>query len=323
MVKNSNQNYLPFISIVTPSYNQGQFIRETIESVLTQSYSNLEYWVIDGGSKDETLSILKEYEQDPRFHWISESDRGQSDAINKGLAKCAGELFTWLNSDDVLLPNSLQHVVAEYQKYPGSSILYGLAKHIDQDGKDLGYCGTQSTNITAKTILLAQSYPAQPAVFMPTWAICELGGVDMSLHYLMDLDLWIKLSQILPFKYITHDIALYRIHKDSKSVALTQGFAADIDHIFQRVIQKKLLPAEKAKSRADLYAARILLTPQVKDLSSAFKRINSAIKHDKSSVGEGFFIAAKGLLRLFIGEYLWSKVLLFRFSTTNQLKAEV
>src|SRR6266498_4984769 len=94
---------MPLVSIVTPSYNFGGFIRATIESVLTQDYPNIEYWVIDGGSTDGTVSILTEYEHDPRFHWISERDRGQSDAINKGWSRCRGDIIAWLNSDDLYL----------------------------------------------------------------------------------------------------------------------------------------------------------------------------------------------------------------------------
>src|SRR5262245_26632601 len=94
---------LPLVSIVTPSYNQGAFIRETIESVLSQDYPKIEYWVIDGGSTDETIAILKHFEQDPRFHWMSERDQGQSDAVNKGWSRSRGEIFGWLNSDDIYM----------------------------------------------------------------------------------------------------------------------------------------------------------------------------------------------------------------------------
>src|SRR4051812_10184477 len=104
---------LPLVSIVTPSYNQGRFIRETINSVLSQDYPNVEYWVIDGGSTDETITILREYEHDARFHWISEPDRGQSDAINKGWRRSRGEILAWLNSDDTYLPGAIRaHVQA-------------------------------------------------------------------------------------------------------------------------------------------------------------------------------------------------------------------
>src|SRR6185295_5815973 len=122
-----------------PSYNQGRFIRQTIESVLAQDYPNIEYLVIDGDSSDETVAILREYERDPRFHWISEPDDGQSDAINKGLARCRGELFAWLNADDLLMPGALQHVAAAWRAANQPAILYGLARLIDQDGRDIGY----------------------------------------------------------------------------------------------------------------------------------------------------------------------------------------
>ncbi len=99
---------MPLVSIITPSYNQGSFIRRTIESVLNQSYPNIEYWVIDGGSKDDTISILKEYENDLRFHWLSESDKGQGDAVNKGWQLCKGNILGWLNSDDTYLEDAVK-----------------------------------------------------------------------------------------------------------------------------------------------------------------------------------------------------------------------
>src|SRR4051794_35419687 len=98
----------PLVSIVTPSYNQGQFIRETIDSVLSQDYPNLEYWVIDAASTDQTLDVLRDYERDPRFHWISEADRGQSDAINKGWNRCQGSILAWLCSDDLYCPGAIK-----------------------------------------------------------------------------------------------------------------------------------------------------------------------------------------------------------------------
>src|SRR5690242_10803984 len=142
----------PLVTVVTPSFNQGRFIRETIESVLTQDYPNIEYWVIDGGSNDDTLQILHEYELDHRFHWLSEPDSGQSDAINKGLVRSHGQLFAWLNSDDVLLPGALSHLAKTWREAGRSVIVYGLARYVDEYGKQLGYCPAQSPTMTLEKL---------------------------------------------------------------------------------------------------------------------------------------------------------------------------
>lgn len=113
------------ISIVTPSFQQASTIRETIESVLKQDYAELEYCVLDAGSQDGTVEILRSYEKDPRFHWVSEADQGQSDALNKGLARCTGEVFNWINSDDYLEPGALKRVAEAFRKNPDLDIVSG------------------------------------------------------------------------------------------------------------------------------------------------------------------------------------------------------
>src|SRR3984957_14153738 len=116
---------MPRFSLVTPTYQQAATLRETIESVLRQDHRDLEYWVIDAGSRDGTVELLREYEADPRFHWVSEPDQGQSDAINKGLARCTGEIFNWINSDDYLEPGALSRVADAFAKNPRADIISG------------------------------------------------------------------------------------------------------------------------------------------------------------------------------------------------------
>ena len=123
----------PLVSIVTPSYNHGRYIEETIQSVLNQDYPNLEYLVIDGGSSDNTVEILKKYEG--RLTWISEKDRGQADAINKGFRMANGEILAWLNSDDTYLPGAVQHSVRYLEAHSEVAMLYGEGYHIDAEGE--------------------------------------------------------------------------------------------------------------------------------------------------------------------------------------------
>jgi glycosyltransferase involved in cell wall biosynthesis len=299
---------LPLFSIVTPSYNQGGFIRESIQSVLQQDYPNIEYWVIDGGSTDETISILQSYEQDPRFHWISEKDRGQSDAINKGLVRCRGDLFSWLNSDDLLAPHALRHVAAAWSAAGHPVLLYGLARSIDAYGVDLGYCATQSSRITLQRLLKLRHTLMQPATFAPTNLVREIGGVNPALHYTMDFDLWVRLAERLPIRHIPHDLAFFRLHPSSKTVAHSDRFINDIAESLYSATQRGLLSKKQARVRTNLFAARTYLTPETRDFSSAIARLKDAIGDEILAAPEAMFILLKALARLVVGEKLWAGV---------------
>src|SRR5688500_13464995 len=127
---------LPKISVITSSYNQGKFIEETILSVIGQGYENLEYLVIDGGSTDESVDIIRKYEKQIHY-WVSEKDRGQSEAINKGITRSTGEIFTWINSDDLLLPGALHKAAEQFAKVPGQTgVIYG-GTVLFENGKDI------------------------------------------------------------------------------------------------------------------------------------------------------------------------------------------
>jgi glycosyltransferase involved in cell wall biosynthesis len=300
---------LPLVSIVTPSYNQGRFIRETIDSILTQDYPNLEYWVIDGGSSDETVSILKEYEHDPRFHYVSEPDKGQSDALNKGLVRCRGEIFAWLNSDDVYCPNILRAVVTAWQTQERPALIYGLGRFIDQESNDLGYCSGQAPNMTLEKLLMFGKYHmAQPAIFFPKDQVLEAGGMDLSLHYTMDYDLLLKLAEKMDILHVPQDIALYRLHSDSKTVLTGSRFADDLLIVMDRAVQRGILPEKEAKSRVHLFAARIYFTPESWNFFSGLKSLQKGVLSNRDAAAEALSIFFKVLLRFSVGEKNWSKM---------------
>lgn len=206
----------PKISIVTPSYNQGQYIEETIQSVLDQNYENLEYIIIDGGSTDNTTEIIKKYDKYIKF-WVSEPDEGQSHAINKGIAHCKGEIFNWLNSDDVLVPDSLDLIASEFEK-DDVDIVSGKEYFQFEDGREDQKAGTLIYPSLEETIYKGVIY--QPSTFWKLEALKPFLPVKTNLHYLMDADLWMRylLSKGQhKVKKIDSFLVKFRIHEQSKT----------------------------------------------------------------------------------------------------------
>lgn len=211
----------PKISIVTPSYNQGQFIEETIRSVLLQGYPNLEYIIIDGGSTDNSVDIIKKYSPWLTY-WVSEPDRGQSHAINKGLAHCTGEVFNWINSDDLLCPGALRAVATAWAKKPGL-IIAGPVVEFKQDGTE---------NVIVPNALTLQNYLSrrkaranswrwhQPGTYLPLSQVKRVGGLQEDLHFTMDHLLMIDLLETCKVTYISETLARFRLHDNSKTVAV-------------------------------------------------------------------------------------------------------
>jgi len=212
---------LPLISIVTPSYNQAQFIRATIDSVLSQDYSNLEYFVMDGGSTDDTVKILKSYSN--KIKWESVKDAGQADAINKGLRMAKGEVMAYLNSDDVYLPGTLKRV-GEYYARTQADWITGDCLTIDEAGKPSknnwlisSYKRFLMALYSPLTLRIADSMLPQPSTFWSQKAYKKVGDFDIKYHYALDYDYWLRMS-----KYFTpHDLKVplsgFRIQQDSKS----------------------------------------------------------------------------------------------------------
>lgn len=211
----------PRITIITPSYNQGKYIRATVESILSQKYPNLEYIVMDGGSSDDTLSILQEY---PQIKVVSEHDRGQWDAINKGFNLATGEIWGYVNSDDTLLPGSLEWVAQEIDPALGHYIVLGRCQFTDQDGNYLEYEHPSGfiNQIRILEIWKGHTIP-QPAVFWTpeVWHTC--GGMNGNLKSAwLDYDLFCRFSQRYNFHFIDQLFATYRIHIESKTSAKTE-----------------------------------------------------------------------------------------------------
>ena len=210
------QDTLPLVTIITPSFNQGKFIRETIESVLNQDYPNIEHIVVDGGSTDETLAILQEYSHlGERFRFVSEADRGQSHAVNKGLSMAKGEIIGWLNSDDTYQPGAVGKGIEMLQLHPEWAMVYGRAFTIDEAGQIRNACEYVEPADYYK--LFHGCFICQPASFIGKTVFQQVGGVDETLSFCMDYDLWIRISKAHPIGFIHDFLANTRIHENCKT----------------------------------------------------------------------------------------------------------
>jgi len=212
----------PRISIVTPSYNQGQFIEETIRSVLLQGYPNLEYIIVDGGSTDGTIEIIQKYEHF-LFYWHSQKDDGQSDAINQGFRISTGQLMAWLCSDDLLEPNALYKLMTYYRK--GLKWWIGGASQLFQDGSIVRNDSSKSKllRITRNDLLHARAIIPQPSIFWTRELWEEAGGMLKSLDLAMDFELWLRFSSHVQGIFIPENLAIFRTHSESKT-GRSQGF---------------------------------------------------------------------------------------------------
>jgi glycosyltransferase involved in cell wall biosynthesis len=211
-----NDPSLPLVSIVTPSYNQGQFIRETIESVLAQDYPNIEYLIVDGGSQDSTLDVLRQYHQ--RIHWISEPDSGQADAVNKGIAMTHGAIVAWLNSDDVYVPGAVSCAVGHLLAQPEAALLYGQAEEIDHTSA-ITRRYTHIDPFDLQRLIHSLDFIVQPATFFRRTSFLAVGGLDTSLHYCLDYDLWIKLALRFPILHTWDVLARSRVYPETKTAS--------------------------------------------------------------------------------------------------------
>lgn len=218
----------PRISIITPSFNQGRFIERTILSVLSQDISGLEYVVIDGGSTDGTVDILRRYED--RLHWISEKDDGQTDAINKGIKATKGAIIGWLNSDDIYYPGALSCVVSSFEKYPEDDAIYGDADHIDESDKVIEPYYTEDWDYQR---LKEICFLCQPAVFLRRRLVEKAGLLDDRLQYCMDYEYWLRLGATVPFVRIPRTLAGSRLYKSNKTMRARTAVHNEINEMLR------------------------------------------------------------------------------------------
>ncbi len=204
----------PLVSIVTPCLNAARFIAQTIESVLAQDYPNVEYLIMDGGSTDETMDVVKRYEG--RLRWHSGSDSGTADAINRGFQESNGSILAWLNADDTYLPGAVSAAVERFLLTPDAAVVYGEGVWTDENGDALGRYPTRVPY--SPDLFERECGLCQPAAFIRRTAFEAVGQVDTTLQSAFDYDLWIRLSRQWPFVAIPTCLATSRMHEANKSL---------------------------------------------------------------------------------------------------------
>lgn len=229
LVSSTTTRLMPKISIVTPSFNQGQYLERTILSVLEQNYQDIEYIIIDGGSADNSVEIIKKYEKYLKY-WVTEPDRGQSHAINKGFTKATGELFGWLNSDDYLVPGALATIADIYLTNPAAGAYVGAGEYVNGKGRVLLRKEPEEVSLESLYDWLDIFHFMQPSCFFTREAWLYAGGLDESIHYAMDLDLWFKIAKRFIFARTNKLLSRSLVHSSAKTKR--HKYISEVDSAF-------------------------------------------------------------------------------------------
>ena len=241
---------MTLVSIVTPSFNQAQYLEQTLRSVLEQDHPSIEYIVIDGASTDGSVDVIKKYEERLAY-WVSEKDSGQADAINKGLARATGDIVAWINSDDFYFPGAVTSAVKAFATHSEAGMVYGNTAAVDKNGEAIYFPKYAQWSLQD---LLTFNIIGQPAVFMRRDILLKAGFLDPSFHFLLDHQLWIRMAARAPMVYIPEKWAAGRFHESAKNVAQAANFGEEafriLDWAETHPIVSPALDGIRHKSRA-------------------------------------------------------------------------
>lgn len=275
----SKAEHLPKISVITPSFNQGAFIEKTINSVLSQNYPNLEFIIIDGGSTDNTVEIIKKYERHLTY-WVSEPDRGQSHAINKGMAKSTGEILTWLNSDDWYMPGTLLRFAELFQENPDIGMVVGAGRIVDLTGNEVYYKEPNpEINLNSLYQWLAGGDFVQPssAYSREAWELS--GPIDESIHIALDVDLWLSMAEKgVKFLSINELFSEALSHPKAKTTAFEDLMVLDcsmviVQHGGKQYVENRLVEMVNKYCWYEKNYQAIIDNPVIKFLRPVIKRL--------------------------------------------------
>ena len=284
---------LPKISVITPSYNQAQYLEQTILSVLNQNYEALEFIIIDGGSSDESVSVIRKYE-DRIAYWVSEKDRGQGHALNKGLAHATGDIVAYINSDDLYLPGAFAKVLTYFQEHPDCEWLCGDTQMFGE-GHETRIISARVPETAAHALSWAYDAP-QPGMF---WKRHLLeGGFDERWRYCFDHELYVRL--LLAGHRCDHlpvVLAAYRLHESSKTVAEGDLFGREFDDIAE-IYEPKLTGAGRRWCAATrLFRQSYAASSEGRRLSAARDLLEAISIHPESLAGRNFWGCLRQLMR--------------------------
>jgi glycosyltransferase involved in cell wall biosynthesis len=243
---------LPLVSIVTPSYNKGKFIEETILSIKTQTHPQIEHIIIDGGSTDDTINILKKYEGTYNMQWLSEPDEGQSDAINKGWRMAKGEILAYLNADDTYLPEAVETAAKFLLEHPDIMMVYGRCNIINESSEVIGQ--SPAKEFDWEDTLCRGGMIPQPTAFFRRKILHEIGYLNTNLHMSMDLDLWIRIGLKFKMKCIPKHLANFRLCLGTKSMDDAYKFGHEHLYILSKTFSNAELPKEVRALKRKAYS---------------------------------------------------------------------
>ena len=238
---------LPLVTVITPAYNQGVFLRDTIESVLSQDYPHIEYYVINDGSTDETAKILEEYTG--KIKWETQPNMGQTPSINKGWRLTNGQIITWLNSDDTFLEGAVRKAVEYLLEHPETGIVFGDSLFTEADGTPLERTRPLPPFNYRNFVAGCENPISQPSSFIRRQVIQKVGELDPQFYYFMDWDLWLRAGLYFKIDYIPELWSTYRLHAESKTVAQLIKAAPELEYMYRKFFSRTDLPPWISKIR--------------------------------------------------------------------------